>query len=539
MEKKTIGPFELEGRLGSGGMGIVYRAIYTKTGQPMALKILSPEMSANESLAARFEREIAVLKKLKHDNIVRYYGGGKHGSQRFYAMELVEGGALDKLLRERKRMSWEQVIDCGLQICSALEHAHSLGVIHRDLKPANLLIAPDGTFKLTDFGIARDTGATALTSAGRTVGTYGYMAPEQIRGKPPVSHKTDLYALGCVLFQLLTGQTPFKAETEMEMLMHHLQDPPPRVTSLAIDCPIWLESVVMKLLEKEPENRYHDAVAVQRALQEVGRKLAEQSSLATHSLQGGPTSLTVDYDAKEVVKLLKKKTRKKKKKQKGPFYEQVWFLSVCLLLLVGGVTYSLWPASEETLYASALPLMESDDVVQQQDARRLYLEPMLRRFPDGQYAAQAREFIERLEVDRLEKRTQTNMRLRKEPESEAERLFVSGLQFEDFGDRVTAMEKYRSMIELLKDREDDRLYVLLARRRMAKLEEAGGTGGDRVELVNESLRRADEHYDNGRVLDARKIWNSIIELYTANLEMEPQVKQARARLREQSSDGPQ
>ncbi|MSR60413.1 MAG: serine/threonine protein kinase, partial [Planctomycetaceae bacterium] len=216
--KRVIGPFELGERIGVGGMGIVYRAVYTKTGTPVAIKILSPDLSNEVSLQKRFEREISILKKLLHPHIVRYYGGGKIGMQRFYAMELVTGGSLESYLKAKKRLPWEEAVAIGLQVAQALEHAHTAGVIHRDLKPANLMLTKDRKVKLTDFGIARDTTATALTAAGRTVGTYAYMAPEQIRGKPPVDKKTDLYALGCVLFEMLTGETPFCCENQGEML---------------------------------------------------------------------------------------------------------------------------------------------------------------------------------------------------------------------------------------------------------------------------------------------------------------------------------
>jgi eukaryotic-like serine/threonine-protein kinase len=161
------------------------------------------------------------------------------------------------------RLSWEQTIDCARHICKGLEYAHTAGIIHRDLKPANLFLSRKGYLKIGDFGIARDTQATALTAAGSTVGTYAYMAPEQITGISPVTRKTDLYALGCVLYELLTGRTPFRAETMVEMLQQHLKSEPDRITTEAIDCPVWLESVVMKLLEKDPEKRYYDALAVQ------------------------------------------------------------------------------------------------------------------------------------------------------------------------------------------------------------------------------------------------------------------------------------
>ena len=196
MTKRMIGPFEVGDRIGVGGMGIVYRATYTKNGAPVALKVLSPEVSDSEALQKRFEREISILKKLQHPNIVRYYGGGRFGAQRFYAMELIEGGSVEQYLKDKGKLPWEEALDITMQVAKALEHAHEAGIVHRDLKPANLLITKTNQIKLTDFGIARDTTATALTAAGKTVGTYAYMAPEQIRGKPPVDKKTDLTRIG-------------------------------------------------------------------------------------------------------------------------------------------------------------------------------------------------------------------------------------------------------------------------------------------------------------------------------------------------------
>src|SRR5690606_16411398 len=143
-------------------------------------------------------------------------------------MQLVKGGSLERLLKKKGPLDWELAADYAIQIAQALEHAHAAGIVHRDLKPANLLVTGEG-LKLTDFGIARDTQSTALTAAGKTLGTMAYMAPEQISGKSPVGPKTDLYALGCVLFEMLTGRTVFQADTQPEMLFKHLDEEPPSV----------------------------------------------------------------------------------------------------------------------------------------------------------------------------------------------------------------------------------------------------------------------------------------------------------------------
>ena len=193
---RMLGPFLIEKKLGVGGMGIVYKATYTKNGADVALKVLPLSLTVNKLLVDRFTREMAILKKLKHPRIVQFFGGGSQNGQHFYAMEFVDAGTLADLLREKGRLPWQQAIEFAVQICEALEYAHDQGIVHRDLKPANLFLGQDGKLRLGDFGIARDSDATALTASGSTVGTHAYMAPEQITGKQPISNKTDLYALG-------------------------------------------------------------------------------------------------------------------------------------------------------------------------------------------------------------------------------------------------------------------------------------------------------------------------------------------------------
>jgi len=523
--------------LGAGGMGVVYKAVYRKNGRVVALKLLTPALSANPKLVARFEREMSILEKLDHPNITRYYGGGRTAGQHFYAMKLMTGGTLDDLLKKRGPLPWEQVVKFAQQICDALDHAHTMGIIHRDLKPANLFLrhdrdTGDETLVLGDFGIARDTESTALTSSGMTVGTYAYMAPEQINGKKPVSARTDLYALGCVLFQMLTGRPPFLGDSPAELLVQHLQNEPPRLRELAPDCPVWLEGVVMRLLAKEPDDRPLDAPYVRMALDEVLSKVASGAGVSTQMVTGGPTTMTAMEMHPDLKKLLKHgRSRKKKKRDSSPFYERAWFLSSVLLLLLGLVVWSVWPDNEADLFAQARPLMDSEDPLVWREAVDRYLQPMLERYPDGENAVVAREFVEKVEVHRLQRRLINATRLNRDPESEAERQFMDAWRFEQFGDRISALDRYRGMIVLLKDRPDDRLFVALARLQIAGIEEAADGSQDRVGFVNGSLSRAEDLLAAGRRLDAEKIWNSIISLYSANQEFEPQTKYARARLR--------
>ena len=531
MAAQTFGPFQIAKKLGVGGMGVVYQATYTKTGQQVALKVLTPALSEDKKLIARFEREMAILKKLKHPNIVRYYGGGKHASQHFYAMELIEGGSLENLLEQEGRIPWREAIGYACQVCAALEYAHERGIIHRDLKPANLFLTSAGQLRLGDFGIARDTQRTALTAAGSTVGTYAYMAPEQITLSSPVSHKTDLYALGCLLFEMLAGHPPFQGKTQAELLIQHLEAEPPRIGALATSCPAPLEDLVMQLLEKTPGNRPHDAPFVAMKLKEAVTVVEEQASAATQATAAKKRSVTMIDVHPDLRKTLvgKKKKKKRRRKESGPFYERVWFLTGCLILLVAAVTWGLWPAGEDELFAQAETLMRTDDPVQWQEAKYRYLEPLLERFPQGKYASHVRDYVDQIEMHRAERRVLTDARLGREPKSEAERLFREALGFEQFGDRVTALEKYESMTELLKGREEDRAFVNLARRHKRDIEDAGGKRDDRIAIVNDALKQADSLHAAGQVLDARKIWSSIVTLYSSNSEFEQQVAVATAR----------
>ena len=267
-----IWPFELIEQIGEGGMGLVYRARYVVNGREVALKMLPADVT-DETALARFERELEVLKNLKHPNIVRCFGGVCENHRRFYAMELVEGGTLEDKLQEKKVLPWEQVIYFALQICDALACSHAQGVVHRDIKPANFLLNRSGQLKLSDFGLASVADSRRITAAGKTAGTFLYMAPEQIRGQE-VTDKTDLYALGCVLYELITGAPPFVGETPAATLHMHCQNQPNRPTEKILDCPIALERIILQLLEKDASHRPQSAQAVAAALREVKQSVA-------------------------------------------------------------------------------------------------------------------------------------------------------------------------------------------------------------------------------------------------------------------------
>jgi serine/threonine protein kinase len=254
MAREQMGPYRIEQMLGRGGMGAVYVGVHEETGERRAIKVLSEALAADPRFRERFRGEVETLKRLRHRNIVRLHGYGEESGQLFFVMELVDGIGLDVDLRRGKCLPWRDVAEVGIQVCAALKHAHDHGVIHRDLKPANLLLAKDGTVKLTDFGIAKLFGATELTLAGGMIGTPDFMSPEQATGSGATA-RSDLFSLGCVMYTLLTGRPPFAGGSVTQVLDRLRTRQPRPLCDLAPDAPEEMERIIMQLLKKDPADR--------------------------------------------------------------------------------------------------------------------------------------------------------------------------------------------------------------------------------------------------------------------------------------------
>ena len=529
MNKRQIGPFILEEQIGVGGMGVVYRATYPKNNKQVAVKILSPGLIGDEKLLSRFEREIKILKRLDHPNIVKYYGGGTEKNQRYYVMQFINGGSLYDVIKRRGRLSWEQVIHVGRQVCSALEHAHNAGIIHRDLKPANLFLSTKGRLMLGDFGIARDTEATALTAAGKTVGTYAYMAPEQIDGANPISGKTDLYALGCLLYETLVGEPPFVSDNPAEMLMQHINDDPHNVTEFAPDCPIYLDKLIDRLLEKDPANRPYDALAVHTELGEIRDKLAEGNSVAnTATLPAGQIASQADRD--RLRKSIGKK-KKKKKQEDVPLHERTWFLATCLVSLAGLTAWLMMPPSVATLYERAMVVMKSGDSTARREALDDYILPILKKDPGGPYETEAQIWADEINLEVLERQMGTKAKGFGKTKTRLEREYVAALKAEQDVDTnpLAAIERYDQIVQDLEQYTPERLqeeglpdglsqdkfriWNVLFRKR---LEEARKRVLEDIRLrqhFSERMKEAERLADDRKTEQARVIWDVAARRY--------------------------
>lgn len=269
-----IGPYEIERKLGAGGMGTVYLGTHVETHKQAAVKVLSASLANEEGIVERFLREIDAMRQLSGPNIVELYESGSDDDteQLYFAMEFVDGETLGDRLKRLRRLTWDQTVDIGLQICTALKAAHNAGIIHRDLKPSNLLLGNDGVVKLTDFGVAQLFATQRLTITGGVIGTAEYMSPEQTEGRR-ATKASDLYSLGAVLYVMLTGRPPFTGKTSLDILRKHQVARFDRPSLYVPDIPRVLEDVVCKLLEKKPEDRYGDAHIVSLRLKEVVKRV--------------------------------------------------------------------------------------------------------------------------------------------------------------------------------------------------------------------------------------------------------------------------
>jgi serine/threonine-protein kinase len=291
-EPRVLGNrYEITKAIARGGMARVYLARDRSLDRPVAVKELVPEFAADESFVERFRREAQAAANLTHPNIVGVYDWGTQDNTYFIIMEYVDGPVLSKVLRDEGPLHPRRAAELASEVAAALGFAHSSGVVHRDVKPGNVILTSAGQAKVTDFGIARAMSAPEenLTQAGSVMGTATYFSPEQAQGLA-VDQRSDLYSLGVVLFEMVTGRTPFTGETPLAIAYKHVQDQPPAPSTLVSGLPTGLEAVIMKLLRKRPDDRYANAEDLRADLR---RFLNGQDTLAEQERAaaiGTPTS---------------------------------------------------------------------------------------------------------------------------------------------------------------------------------------------------------------------------------------------------------
>lgn len=275
-EKILADRYRLTEQIGMGGMAIVYKAIDMRTGHNVAVKVLRPEFNKDSEFVGRFQREAEAASKMTHHNIVNLLDVGMDGENRYLVMEYVQGKTLKAVIRERGRISAPLACQIAIRILSALEHAHRNGIIHRDIKPQNILVHADGHIKVADFGIARIADSSTLTKGDNVMGSVHYFSPEQAKGGA-ANVASDLYSVGIVLYEMLTGKVPFDGDSPVAVAMQHLHAAPTPISDIAPETPQSVIRICMKAMEKNPAIRYQSArdmaADLRMALEERGEKV--------------------------------------------------------------------------------------------------------------------------------------------------------------------------------------------------------------------------------------------------------------------------
>ena len=256
--------YDILSEAGHGNMGNVYKAKDRETGETVALKLIKPEIASDQAMTDRFKNELLFARKITHKNVCRVYEFNRLGGIAYTSMEFVEGESLRSVLSRFGGLPVRKAVDLALQICSGLKEAHAQGIVHRDLKPENVMIDAQGNVKIMDFGIARSMeGGTRLTGA--MIGTPAYMSPEQVSGKT-VDYRTDIYALGLVLYEMFTGSETFRADTAVAVAMKQMQEVPTPPHDIDPNIPVYIERAILKCLEKDPAKRFQSIAELENAL---------------------------------------------------------------------------------------------------------------------------------------------------------------------------------------------------------------------------------------------------------------------------------
>jgi predicted Ser/Thr protein kinase len=282
--------YAIEERVATGGMGTVFVATDERLGRRVAVKVLKEELADDPRFVERFRREARAAGALSHPNVAGVYDFGEDSDRHFMVMEMAPGRDLAQVLREEGQLSPDRVVRIGTQIAEALGHAHSAGLVHRDIKPANVIIGEKDKVKVTDFGIARAAGDATLTATGSVLGTAHYISPEQAAGDK-IGPATDIYSLGIVLYEMLTGTLPFTGDSALAVAMRHVSDEVPRPSDLNRDVPDGLDRVVAKATAKAPEDRYANGSDLAAALAaSIGPTADQPAFAAPTAVEAGPGS---------------------------------------------------------------------------------------------------------------------------------------------------------------------------------------------------------------------------------------------------------
>ncbi|WP_093313639.1 Stk1 family PASTA domain-containing Ser/Thr kinase [Tindallia californiensis] len=331
--------YEIIEKLGGGGMAIVYKAKCHLLNRNVAVKILRDELISDKDLVNKFKRESQAVASLSHPNIVNVYDVGEVNDIYYMVMEMVEGKTLKKVIKEKGALHQEEIIYYAKQIARALQHAHENYVIHRDIKPQNILITDDHRAKLTDFGIALSSSTNTLTNTGSLVGSVHYFSPEQARGGY-TDAKSDLYSLGIAMYEMATGKLPFEGESPITVALKHLQEEPELPSDINDTVSEGLESIIMKLIEKDQYSRFQNASLLIDALNQLETDPEYILDDFEDEIDENPTHVNGYKEGDELLKMTEQKPFRKKKKTKNSHKTKIVLAAGIITALVAALLFT-------------------------------------------------------------------------------------------------------------------------------------------------------------------------------------------------------
>ena len=472
VENQRVGPFQIVEKLGSQKKHQVYRALQLEQQREVALKFIKvpPKVPATKALN-RIQKETKILKKLRHENLVQLLGAGHEDSKYFFAYELIRGESLSQILTRRGKLAWDQVVDISLQIAQALEYMHGNEIVHLKLSPEKILLSDDGVAKVSDLRLNRSKKRRWDATDRRALEIAAYMPPEQFDGAQGTA-KSDLYALGVIMFEMLTGKLPYAPDTLTEMIREKQNQPAPSVSDFTIECPYWVEKTVSKLLSINPLDRPHSARAVILALKEIkeidstGTSVAEKLSSSFSALNAGESRA----EARQVLGLDEEVVDPQDYVDHTPFYLQTSVLVSAILILGSLMAFAMWPTSDEKLYAKAVELSQGVSVTDWQSAKIQYLQPLIERGADREYHNEASELLVRVEEKILIDRAESRKRIRRYAKTDAEERFFDAWRAESDGEQREALDLYKKLTLKLDPTGEEQHIYNIAQRKVASIQ---------------------------------------------------------------------
>lgn len=509
----------------------MFRGLHIEQKKLAALRIFSIPMGMTPESRQAYANQLEELKLLRHPNIVRCYGGGFDTRQAFLAYELVDGESLAQQLSRRGRLPWETALDYSRQIAEALQYAHQAGWIHGRLRPEKVMVTNDGQIKLIDW---RRDAISSMLDAPPSLRQLQFTAPEILQGSP-VEEKGDLFSVGGIMYTMLTGEVPFNATNRGDLIKQMETAGLISPAAVVFDCPVWMNAIVEQLLSSDPKVRPYSVTALLLAFKEAEKRQADGVGVLQHATSGfSPLQMKVDRE--EAEKVLGIKPKKKRKEQESSFFESPLVIVAALLVTIGLIVYFLLPPGEATLRKRAEQMLASQDAGTLADAR-LQLEQIVDRFPESLNAEWAREQIDWVNAREAERRLDREERegRRRGDWSPAKTQFAEARRYEQFGDLVTAIDKYRAIISLFADDDQERPFVTLANEGVQRITSSETTATELQTFLADKLDDAKASYDDARVVEAKLKLESIIELYGSNKEVADLVDQAREKLEQINS----